>query len=159
MIRNLCRVEVSMKPIVHPCLILSGLLALAAPVSSAEAPIDYNRDVRPILAKNCFACHGQDDGHRAAKLRLDRRETAIRPRKRGAAIVAGAATKSLLVQRVTAADRQRADGGADCHPQTLDRPGRGICRTLGIRQTEAFAATRGEGSGLAAQRRRFLRPD
>jgi hypothetical protein len=104
MIRNPCRVEVSMKPLAPSCLILSGLFALSAPARSAEAPIDYNRDVRPILTKNCFACHGQDDGHRAAKLRLDRRDTAIRPRKRGAAIVPGATDKSLLVQRVTAED-------------------------------------------------------
>ena len=111
----------------------SALFALASPALSAEAPVDYNRDVRPILAKNCFACHGQDDGHRAAKLRLDRRETALLPRKRGAAIVPGAADKSLLIQRVTTededethaahAERQFADGTADRHAQTLDRPG------------------------------------
>jgi mono/diheme cytochrome c family protein len=101
MIPKHCRTEVSMKPIVPPCLIL---LALVTPAGSAEAPIDYNRDVRPILAKNCFACHGQDDGHRAAKLRLDRREPALASRKRGAAIVPHAPDKSLLIARVTAKD-------------------------------------------------------
>jgi mono/diheme cytochrome c family protein len=83
---------------------LAALLVVPARARSAEEPVDYNRDIRPILSKNCFACHGQDDGHRAGKLRLDRRETAVLPRKRGAAVVAGAADKSLLIARVTAED-------------------------------------------------------
>ena len=69
-----------MKPLTFPCLIPAALIALASPSLSAEPAVDYNRDIQPILAKNCFACHGQDDGHRAAKLRLDRRETALLPR-------------------------------------------------------------------------------
>ncbi|HTU93333.1 MAG TPA: DUF1549 domain-containing protein, partial [Gemmataceae bacterium] len=93
-----------MKPIALLFLILSGLFGLSLPLQSAETTVDYNRDIRPILAKNCFACHGQDDGHRAAKLRLDRRETALLPRKRGAAIVPGAPEKSRLIQRVSAED-------------------------------------------------------
>jgi hypothetical protein len=98
------RYEVAMKPFVLPCLILVTLPSRSLP---AEAAVDYNRDVRPILSKNCFACHGQDDGHRAAKLRLDRRETAILPRKRGAAIVPGSADKSRLVARITAEDEDQ----------------------------------------------------
>jgi mono/diheme cytochrome c family protein len=90
-----------MRPLALPCLIL---FALSSPSLSAEPAVDYNRDIRPILAKNCFACHGQDDGHRATKLRLDRRETALLPRKRGAAIVPGTPEKSLLIQRVRSED-------------------------------------------------------
>jgi hypothetical protein len=104
MIRTDCRREVAMKPFALPCLILTGLFTLPARALAAEETVDYNRDIRPILSKNCFACHGQDDGHRAAKLRLDRRDTAVLPRKRGAAIVPGAPDKSLLIQRVTAED-------------------------------------------------------
>jgi mono/diheme cytochrome c family protein len=93
-----------MKSIASACLIL---IAVCSPSLSAEPTVDYNRDIRPILAKNCLACHGQDDGHRAAKLRLDRRETALLPRKRGAAIVPGAPEKSLLIQRVSTDDEAK----------------------------------------------------
>ena len=30
-------------------------------VRAAAAPVDYNRDVQPILAENCFSCHGFDE--------------------------------------------------------------------------------------------------
>lgn len=64
--------------------------------------VDYNRDVRPILAKNCFACHGQDDSHRAAGLRLDQRDSALKELKTGNfAIVPGKPEESELFRRIT----------------------------------------------------------
>src|SRR6516225_4621858 len=39
--------------------------------------LEYNRDIRPILSENCFACHGPDSASRKAKLRLDVREEAV----------------------------------------------------------------------------------
>ena len=39
--------------------------------------LEYNRDIRPILAENCFPCHGPDSAARKADLRLDRREAAV----------------------------------------------------------------------------------
>ena len=39
--------------------------------------IQFNRDIRPILSDNCFACHGPDPKHREAKLRLDDRDAAL----------------------------------------------------------------------------------
>ncbi len=52
------------------------LLGFALPVAAAE-PLQYNRDIRPILAKHCFACHGADSASRKADLRLDQRQPAI----------------------------------------------------------------------------------
>ncbi len=51
--------------------ILSILLSTGGQSFAAEAPLSYNRDVRPILSDNCFRCHGPDEGERKAKLRLD----------------------------------------------------------------------------------------
>ena len=69
------------------------------------AKADYNRDVRPILAKNCFACHGQDEAKRAKGLRLDRRDSAVKPLKNGdMAIVPGDPESSELIARITEED-------------------------------------------------------
>jgi hypothetical protein len=87
---------------------LSFLLIVAGPVLAAEpkpAPVDFNRDVRPVLSKNCFACHGPDAAGRASKLRLDRRDSVTAVDKKGhAAIVPGAPDKSELIRRIISDD-------------------------------------------------------
>src|SRR5271154_287064 len=42
--------------------------------------LDFNQDVQPILASNCFSCHGPDPAARKAGLRLDLGETAFKKR-------------------------------------------------------------------------------
>ena len=93
-----------MKPIP---LILFGWAVASATAAEAPLPakIDYNRDIRPILSENCYACHGPDTKKLKADLRLDQREIAIKPNKDGhAAIVPKQSAKSLLVQRITTKD-------------------------------------------------------
>jgi hypothetical protein len=71
--------------------------------SAAEpvvAAVEYNRDIRPILSENCFACHGPDSASRKADLRLDRREVAIEM----GAIVPGDPEGSELIARIGSAD-------------------------------------------------------
>ena len=69
----------------------------------AARSVDFNRDVRPILAKTCFSCHGADEKHREAGLRLDVREAAVKPLANGkTAIVPSHADQSELVRRITA---------------------------------------------------------
>ncbi len=82
-------------------------LALVAGVSRSEPPqaIRYNRDVRPILAENCFACHGFDAASRAAGLRLDTPEGAFAKLDSGEnAIVPGNVEKSQLLARIESSD-------------------------------------------------------
>jgi len=61
----------------------------------ASGKLSYNRDIRPILSNNCFACHGPDAEAREAKLRLDQRESALK------VIEPGAPEKSELIARIT----------------------------------------------------------
>ncbi len=84
--------------------LLGPAAALAAPASSA-APVDFNREVRPILSGMCFKCHGIDDKARKGGLRLDVREAAIRPAKsEKIAIVPGKPEASELVRRILTED-------------------------------------------------------
>jgi mono/diheme cytochrome c family protein len=66
-----------------------------------NAPISFNRDIRPILANNCFACHGPDEKQRETKFHFDTEDGAFA--KRGV-IVPGNAPESLLIQRITNPD-------------------------------------------------------
>ena len=53
------------------------ICCVAASSASLYADVDFNRDVRPILADNCFECHGPDEESREADLRLDVLDDAI----------------------------------------------------------------------------------
>ena len=78
-------------------------LAQTAPAAGA---IDFNRDVRPILANHCFKCHGPDDQNRQAGLRLDHRERATAEADSGEIpIVPGKPDESQLIQRIYSTDK------------------------------------------------------
>jgi hypothetical protein len=69
------------------------------------ADIEFNRDIRPILAEHCLACHGPDLNRREAGLRLDLREQATRPAESGlTAIAPHAPDRSELVKRILTED-------------------------------------------------------
>ena len=86
-------------------LVALGLLGLNwAPTTATAEPakpavaakLQYNRDIRPILSENCFACHGPDSASRKAGLRLDQREAAIAKE----AFKPGKASESELIVRI-----------------------------------------------------------
>ena len=89
----------------HRRLALASVMALVlASIARSEQRIEFNRDVRPILADHCFACHGPDSKQRQGDLRLDTAEAASPNREGGAVVVAGHPEQSELWRRITAAD-------------------------------------------------------
>jgi Protein of unknown function (DUF1553)/Protein of unknown function (DUF1549)/Concanavalin A-like lectin/glucanases superfamily/Planctomycete cytochrome C len=79
----------------------TGLLVCVSASAAAPGKLEYNRDVRPILSENCFACHGPDSAARKGDLRLDQRDAAITAE----AFVPGKPEKSALVERIHSTDK------------------------------------------------------
>ncbi len=78
---------------------------VAPSLPGAETKIDFNRDIRPILSENCYACHGPDPKTREADLRFDLQEEPFKKLESGkAAIVAGDLSQSEMIRRITTND-------------------------------------------------------
>ncbi|MGV3723163.1 MAG: DUF1549 domain-containing protein, partial [Actinomycetota bacterium] len=98
-----------------PLVALPLLHAAAAPKPGPATPVDFNRDIGPILAGNCFSCHGQDAGARQANLRLDTREGALAARGGGKSIEPGRPEASTLIARVNATNALMMPPAASGH--------------------------------------------
>src|SRR5438046_1038603 len=93
--------------VVSAAALLCGLGAAAARVAVAQAQspnpaappaISFNREILPILANNCFACHGPDEKKRETKFHFDTQEGMFL--KKGV-IEPGNSSESLLVEKIT----------------------------------------------------------
>jgi len=99
--------------VLAPVLGLSTARGTPAPEPRVLRPVQFNRDIRPILSGNCFFCHGPDKGHRKADLRLDVRDSALADK----AIVPGKPEASELWKRITTKDPDDVMPPPDTHKQ------------------------------------------
>lgn len=93
---------------------------LASALHGATAAPDYNRDIKPILAENCFSCHGFDEKSRKAKLRLDVAADARRERNGFAPIKPGDVNGSEVWQRLISKDPDEVMPPPDAHRTLTD---------------------------------------
>ncbi len=110
-------------------LMLSTLLLLhcaslraASPPSSG--PIEFNRDIRPLLSDTCFQCHGPDKAKRKGGLRLDLEASAKARLDGHFTIVPGQPAKSELIRRITTSDADDrmppAEAGRQLKPEQVE---------------------------------------
>ena len=86
-----------------PPTILASVLAIS---TALAAPVDFNREILPILVENCFACHGPDANERKAGLRLDTHEGALGKGESGEVVVVpGRSSESAMIARILSKDR------------------------------------------------------
>ena len=97
----------------HACVLVACSLGLALASAASPAartgqagsqPLSFNRDIRPILSNNCFACHGPDATKRETEFHFDTKEGAF---AEDGIIVPGSAAGSMLVKRITNPDPEK----------------------------------------------------
>ena len=85
----------------HTDILFLVSLLTAVEVAPAAEPVDFSREVLPLLSANCFACHGPDEHERQAGLRLDIESEAKKTHDHKAPIWAGQPDQSLILERLT----------------------------------------------------------
>jgi hypothetical protein len=89
--------------------------AVVAASAQGAGKLDFNRDIRPILSDNCFACHGLDAKKRKADLRLDLPEGAFTAIDGVFPIKPGDPEMSSIIQRIVSTDEDEVMPPPDSH--------------------------------------------
>ncbi len=111
----------------------------------AARPVDYAKDIRPILEQHCYACHGAKK--QESELRLDARDPALKGGFNGPVIVKGESVKSDLILRLVSSD---ADAMMPPKGERLSAEQIGLLRAW----IDQGAAWPDDGSGATAADRR-----
>ncbi len=123
---------------------VGALCNLSTMAADPADDLDFNRDVRPILANNCFHCHGPDAGERQAELRLDVWPNAGELRGAEAVIASGKPDESELIARITSDDADvrmpPADSGKSLSPEQIETLRRWVEQGGKYKQHWAFVA-------------------
>jgi mono/diheme cytochrome c family protein len=128
-----------------PCLLaFAGWIFIGAAAAVAAEPVDYARDVKPILKASCFACHGALK--QEAGLRLDAVALVRKGGESGPAIVAGKSGESLLIDAVTGeADFERMPkDGKPLAPEKIELLRRWIAEGAKAPECAAFLHAQAE---------------
>jgi hypothetical protein len=88
----------------HSYLVALICAALIAPSATAAEPVDFNRQILPLLSDTCFKCHGPDEANRQAELRLDQEDSAQRTVDGKSPVVPGKSAESELYRRISSSD-------------------------------------------------------
>jgi len=98
---------------------LTLLALLVASACATAQPVEFNRDIRPILAEACFQCHGPDPGTRKAGLRLDTEAGFFTAKKKGEqpTVIKGKPDASSLYQRLLSTDEDEVMPPPDSHKE------------------------------------------
>ncbi|REK17597.1 MAG: DUF1549 domain-containing protein [Planctomycetota bacterium] len=122
------------------------LLSGAASAAGEEARVEFDRDIRPLLAQKCLLCHGPDSSARQADLRLDLESSAKAPRDDGAAVVAGRPQQSGVIRRITSDDESERmppiDSGVALSQEETERLQRWIVQGAEYQRHWAFREIR-----------------
>lgn len=79
--------------------------------------VSFSRDVLPIMSENCFYCHGPDESHRKADLRLDIESAVLALSDGKSAIKAGQPEESLVIERIFSTDQDELMPPPDSHKE------------------------------------------
>jgi hypothetical protein len=125
--------------------ILAGLAWLHLGTLRAQDPIDFNRDIRPILSDACFQCHGPDKSKRKAAVHFDTEEGARADLGGYFAIVPGKPEQSEMIKRIASTNPAKrmppaASGRSALSPEHIERLRRWIAEGAKWQKHWAFLA-------------------